>query len=488
MSSSGYAEANRTMYWRMYAGHNCTNYAAYRMIQSGLPDTRPWSGGGNATYWGTSMGSITDKVPAVGSIAWWKAGVSPAGASGHVAYVEEVVSADEIIVSQDSWGGDFSWARVTRESRGWPSGFIHFNDQPLVNDTRPVISGTAKVGARLTASVGSWRPADVTATYEWRMGARTIPGATGPRLRLTEETVGRRIKVVVTASRLGHPPSQATSVWTARVLPGALTGSEPPTVSGDPRVDSPLTATAGAWRPAPDSVSYQWAADGAPLAGADEATLVPGPELLGAALSVTVTAHRDGYADVATTVAVGAPVAAATLDVSGTPQLTGAPRPGGTLQLSATGRAPGAASRVEWLRAGVPVPGATGQTYSLTEADLGSRISVRQTLTRAGYTDAVLGAPPTARVKAVPDVRVATSPGARRVRITATATTAGAPVPSGRVRIWSDGRRVAEARLRDGSATAVVRGLDRGRRTFDVVLSATRTTTRVATVASVRVG
>jgi len=155
-SSAGYDKAGGTMYWRMYAGHNCTNYAAYRMVQSGLPNERPWSGGGNATYWGTSMASITDGTPAVGAVAWWKAGVSPAGSAGHVAYVEEVVSDTEIIVSQDAWGGDFSWARITKTSSGWPSGFVHFNDVALTNDAVPVVTGAAKVGSTLTASAGYW--------------------------------------------------------------------------------------------------------------------------------------------------------------------------------------------------------------------------------------------------------------------------------------------------------------------------------------------
>ena len=124
------------MYWRMYSGHNCTNYAAYMMVRSGLPNTRPWSGGGNATYWGTSMPRITDGTPRVGAVAWWKANTGPAGSAGHVAYVEKVVSADQVIVSQDSWGGDFSWATITRGSGNWPSGFIHFNDRELVNAKR----------------------------------------------------------------------------------------------------------------------------------------------------------------------------------------------------------------------------------------------------------------------------------------------------------------------------------------------------------------
>ena len=180
MSDAGYARASGAMYWRMYAGHNCTNYAAYRMVQSGLPNSRPWDGAGNATYWGTSMADITDGVPAVGSVAWWRAGVYPAGSAGHVAYVERVVSPDTIIVSQDSWGGDFSWARITRGSRGWPSGFIHFNDVPLTNTAQPTVDGLAKVGSTLTSSPGTWSPtADVS--YQWRAGGLDVPGATGPR-------------------------------------------------------------------------------------------------------------------------------------------------------------------------------------------------------------------------------------------------------------------------------------------------------------------
>src|SRR3954452_12696437 len=183
-STAGYDRNNATMYWRMYAGHNCTNYAAYRMVLSGLPNERPWSASGNAMYWGTSMSSVTDHTPRVGAVAWWKANVSPAGSVGHVAYVEQVVLADEIIVSQDSWGGDFSWARVTKTSSGWPSGFVHFNDVPLENTARPTVTGTAEVGSVLSATQGTWDASDVTTTYRWKAGRKDIPGATGPTLTL----------------------------------------------------------------------------------------------------------------------------------------------------------------------------------------------------------------------------------------------------------------------------------------------------------------
>ncbi len=129
-SYAGYAQAGMNKYWLMYAGHNCTNYVAYRMVSKGLPNTRPWSGTGNAYNWGRANAKRTDLTPAVGAVAWWKANVKGAGATGHVTYVEQVISTDEIIVSEDNWGGSFDWRRIKRSS-GWPSGFVHFKDQAI---------------------------------------------------------------------------------------------------------------------------------------------------------------------------------------------------------------------------------------------------------------------------------------------------------------------------------------------------------------------
>jgi surface antigen len=297
-SNAGYASANKTMYWRMFSGHNCTNYAAYRMVKSGLPNVRPWDGSGNATYWGTSMSSITDGTPRVGAVAWWRAGVYPAGSAGHVAYVERVISNDEIIVSQDSWGGDFSWARVTRESKGWPSGFVHFNDVRLTNSLRPTVSGKPQAGSTLTATPGQWAPGTPTFHYQWRAGGQSIPGATGPTFKLTDDQVGKTVRVRVTARELGYRTTRARSDFTDPVQAGVISNDAVPRVTGDPLVDSTLTADSGSWSPTPDSVTYRWLSDGTPLTGADQPTLTLTPEMAGHALSVRVTAHRDGYSKV----------------------------------------------------------------------------------------------------------------------------------------------------------------------------------------------
>ena len=153
---AGYRQASSTMFWRMYAGHNCTNYVAYRLIQSGMPDVRPWSGSGNASNWGVAMAPITDQTPTVGSVAWYKPHVTPAGlGSGHVAYVEQVISDTEIIVSEDYWGGDFYWRRITKTGGGWPSGFIHFNDRVVAAHD----GSRHRRLARRSAHRSRWRPA-----------------------------------------------------------------------------------------------------------------------------------------------------------------------------------------------------------------------------------------------------------------------------------------------------------------------------------------
>ncbi|MGH3508876.1 MAG: CHAP domain-containing protein [Nocardioidaceae bacterium] len=479
MNASGYAAVRGTMFWRMFAGHNCTNYAAYRMVRSGLPNVRPWTGNGNATYWGTKMSAITNDMPAVGSVAWWKAGVSPAGSAGHVAYVEQVISADEIIVSQDSWGGDFSWARITSTTRGWPSGFIHFNDVPLLNTRMPVITGTARVGSALTASTGSWKPSGVTLRYRWRANGVRIVGATASTLSLTLAQQAETITVRVTASRLGYPTTSVVSAATAAVQPGVISNTVAPAITGDAIVDSTLTASPGRWNPAPDSLSYQWLADGAPLDGAGAPTLRIDPSLVGKALSVSVTASKSGYDPVTVTSKPTGAVLPGTLTLGAVPTVTGVTRPGRRLTLTPAGVSPKAVASVQWLRAGVPVPGATGMTYRLSTADLGARIRARVVLTRPGYTTLTVRTELTARVRATPRLKVSLQAGrSGRLAVTATMTASGVHPVTGVVRVRSRGHVIGRLRLRNGTAKTTLSGLPPGVWTFRVVFPTTPTVSR----------
>lgn len=488
MSSDGYAAANDEMYWRMLPGHNCTNYAAYRMIRSGLPNERPWEGVGDARYWGKYRADLTDTTPRVGSVAWWGANVGPAGGNGHVAYVEQVVSRDTIVVSQDSWKGEFSWARITKGGGYWPSGFIHFNDVSLRNTARPTVSGTAKVGEVLTASPGSWTPSPSAYRYRWFSDDVAIPKATGSTFRVRLAQKNTRISVRVTASRVGYPATSATSARTALVKPAVITNLAPPVISGEPTVDSTLTALPGTWEPNPVTLDYQWLADGAAIPDATDPTLTPGPELVGKALSVTVTARKYGYTPVSKTSSSTAPVQRADFVPTDPPIVTGTPHPGETLTLDPGRVTPAHATpTVQWLRAGEPIDGADEPTYVLRRADLGSRIVARVTHTRDGYNTLATRSDPTRRVQSVSTLRMRTDRAPHRLHISVRVTARGVvPVP-GTVLVKSRGAVLKTLRLRDGEAATTLRGLTEGYHTFTVKYAATESVTGASQTKTVRI-
>jgi surface antigen len=126
-TDAGYRRHRSKSFWRMYAGANCTNFVAYRLVRAGMPNHRPRGDSGHVTHldayrWGLVYASITDRHPTVGSVAWWR----HRGRDGHVAWVEAVNRDGSLIISEDSWSGNgFDWRRIYH-GRDWPTGFIHF--------------------------------------------------------------------------------------------------------------------------------------------------------------------------------------------------------------------------------------------------------------------------------------------------------------------------------------------------------------------------
>ncbi len=481
----GYRQAAGTSYWRMYTGHNCTNYVAYRLIQTGMSSTRPWEGSGNASNWGAAMASITDQTPTVGSVAWYRSGVSPAGSNGHVAYVEQVISDTEIIVSEDYWGGDFHWRRVTKTGGGWPSGFIHFNDRVVAPTTAPAIVGTPAVGAPLEVVPGAWTPAPTSVTVRWLADGAAIPGATAPSYVPTPDVKGKALTAEVTAQLDGYAAGQAV-LATAPVAPGVFQRTAVPTIQGVAEVGQTLTLTPASWAPQPAKVKTQWYADGVALEGATGASLVLTRDHIDRRISARVKASASGYRKSSSNAPETTPVLAKPISITTPSRVKGKAVVGSKLVAKVGALKPtDAKATYAWFRDGKRIARTTKPTYTVRRADLGRALSVQVTLTRRHFrdtTESVAVAP----VTTVPTVKVRTDATRKRVAIDLRVKAPGASRPDGTVTV-SVGRRTVEAQVVAGRVRVVVRGAKAGTRPVGVSYAGTAVVQPAVARASVTV-
>ena len=458
--NAGYRQASSTMYWRMFAGHNCTNYVAYRLIQSGMPDVRPWTGDGNASNWGVAMASITDQTPTVGSVAWYKPHVTPAGSNGHVAFVEKVISDTEIVVSEDYWGGDFHWRRVTKTGGGWPSGFIHFNDRVVQPTAAPAIVGSPAVGAPLEVAAGTWTPTPSSVTIRWLADGAAIPGATAPSYVPTPNEKGKTLTAEVTAALSGYTAGRAV-LATAPVAPGVFQPAELPTIQGVAEVGQTLTLTTSSWSPQPAKVTTQWYADGVAVPGATGASLVLTRDHIDSHISARTTASASGYRKSISTAAETTPVLAKPVTIISPSRVEGTPVVGSRLEARAgTAKPTDATATYAWLRDGQPIAKATNPIYTVRRGDLGHALTLQVTLTRRHFRDTTESVA-VAAVTTVPEVKVRTEATRKRVVVEVRVRAPGASRPDGAMTI-SVGGRTVDVQVVSGSARVVVRDLRPG--------------------------
>lgn len=461
-SDAGYGAVSGKMYWNMYSGHNCTNYAAYRVIKAGGPATRPWSGGGNASEWGLQMKSITDQVPSVGAIAWWGRYSNGSGSAGHVAYVERVVSSTEIVISEDSWGGTFHWRTITKSSGRWPTGFIHFADKQLKVTAAPAISGEAKVGTALRVDPGTWSPA-ATRTVQWLADGVAIAGATGGGFVPTSAELGKTISVRVTGRRANYETLAVTTKPTAAVERGDIATVAAPNLKGQPYVDQVLTASTGGWNPADADIQWRWYVDKVKLADETGPTLKLTPEYLGKKIEVFADARKAGFLTRSAIApqAIG-PVLRGKI-TSTAFRISGRPDVGETLKL-VVGKANPADAEIthQWLRNGKPIAGATGTTYKLTSADPGAVISVRSTIAKDTWETLVDTQTATRRVTGEARVAIAVSGQRGKAVVKVKVSSPGVNPVKGTVRIGSGGQLKAVKLDADGVALVTLSPIRKG--------------------------
>jgi hypothetical protein len=314
--------------------------------------------------------------------------IEGASAAGYTPGEEDVGNTLRVIVAASEAEGsasEISPVTLPVAAQGAPEA-----EQP------PGLAGTGLVGYTLSATAGEWsgQEGDLSYGYQWERcseageACATIAGAAEASYTLTEEDAGSAVRVLVKASDPGGS-SEAASAPIIASAPAA-TDVSPPQVSGSDQPGRPLHAEPGIWTGAARIVfAYEWQRCGEtgegcePIGGAEVSSYTPQEEDSGRPLRVLVTGTNpagSSGADSPDTPAIGSEPTAP--EDSVLPVIEGPLTAGETLTV-----APGSwfgsepiSYGYQWQRCDqeaaecMTIEGASGQTYTLGEADVGSTI------------------------------------------------------------------------------------------------------------------
>ena len=289
----------------------------------------------------------------------------------------------------------------------------------------PVIGGTARVGATLTASVSGIADADgltgATFAYQWVANDGTadtdIADATESTYAPVAADAGKTVKVRVSFTDDGGAEETLTSAATAAVAAANSAPTGLPAISGTARVGATLTASVSGIADADGltdaTFAYQWVAnDGTAdtdIADATESTYAPVAADAGKTVKVRVTFTDDGGTEETLVSAATAAVAAANSAPTGLPVIGGTAQVGETLTASVSEIADadgltGATFAYQWVAndgiADTDIEDATESTYAPVAADAGKTVKVRVSFTDDGGTEETLTSAATAAVAA----------------------------------------------------------------------------------------
>jgi hypothetical protein len=288
------------------------------------------------------------------------------------------------------------------------------------NTSPPTISGTAAKDQTLVASTGTWSgTTPISFAFQWQRcdsaGAdcAAISDATDTTYVVRTADVGRRLRVLVTASNAegaASALSEATQVVTSDGMP-QNTGE--PAISGSPREGERLTATTGTWTGTPPiSFAYGWVRCGSDgglpdgsncsvVNGANGSSYVLARSDVGYRIRVRVTATNTAGSETAASNAT-ATVSARTTSPANTraPSISGSMVEGSLLTANRgtwSGTTPITYS-YQWLRCNssgggcAAIRGATGTQYRLTSSDVGRKVRLSVTARNsAGSATAMSG-------------------------------------------------------------------------------------------------
>ena len=282
----------------------------------------------------------------------------------------------------------------------------------------PTISGTAQAGEALTAVTTGIADADgltnAEFSYQWLADDADIQGAADSTYTLTDDEVGKAIKVRVTFTDDADNEESLTSAATGVVAAKPNTPATGlPIISGTAQAGETLTAVTTGIADADglDNVSYshQWLADDADISGATDPTYTLTDDDVGKAIRVKVSFTDDRNNEESLTSAATAQVTALPNNpATGAPTISGTAQAGETLTAYTSGitDADGLTNvsySHQWLADDADIPGATDSTYTLTDDEVGKAIRVKVSFTDDRGNDETLTSSATDTVAARPD-------------------------------------------------------------------------------------
>jgi hypothetical protein len=322
--------------------------------------------------------------------------------------------------------------------------------------TPPLIAGGTNQGQTLTESHGSWSNGPTGYSYQWEdcdsngNNCSPVAGATAQTYLLSAIDVGSTIRVTETARNATGLGSPASSVATAAVGPPPPVALALPTIAGGSSQGQTLTDVHGSWSNGPTGYSYQWEDCGSAgngclaIAGATGQTYLMTVTDVGHTVRVAETASNAAGPGVpavsaptpavsgSSAIVIVGPVALLIPASSAPPSISGSATQGqalseshGVWSSSPTGFA------YQWERCTSTgaschaIAGATGRTYTLGGADVGSTIRIVETASNAAgtsrpatsnATSAVKGAPAAGAHTAVPNTHLVVEQISSRLR------------------------------------------------------------------------
>jgi hypothetical protein len=173
----------------------------------------------------------------------------------------------------------------------------------LIQSPAPAISGSAVIGATLTAVSGEWDPG-VRLSYQWMRDGRAIIGATTSTLSLGQGAIGHRYSVQVTGSLPGFDQVTRSSLETKAVPLQEFKLFNSIKVLGSLKVGKALSVKLPTL-PAGTALKFQWMRSGKPIARATKLTYSVTKLDRHKVLSLKVSAALAGYKSAAVLVKVG---------------------------------------------------------------------------------------------------------------------------------------------------------------------------------------